>query len=135
MWMKRQYAMAGDVGGIDVTQSGPLTVVIGVVSAALGAFGLWLANRMLGKAAFQTAINSGFQALTDQLQEERKEMQARWDLERINWAATEAQLRGEIINLTQAIESLKAYLRRKGLDVPEAHAPAADFIMLEGRKE
>lgn len=124
--------MAGDVGGVDVSQHGPLAAAIGLLSAGLGAFGLWLANRMLGKAAFQTAINAGFKDLTDQLQEERADLQKRWDAERVAWAAERAQLRGEIINLTQAVESLKSLLRRRGIDLPEAHSPAADFVILDG---
>jgi cation transport regulator ChaB len=126
--------MAGDVGGLDVSQHGPLTALVGLVSAGLGAFGLWLANRMLGKAAFQTAINAGFKDLTDQLQEERKDLQSRWDAERVAWAAERAQLRGEIINLTQAVESLKSLLRRRGIDVPETHSPPTDFLILDGDK-
>jgi hypothetical protein len=122
---------AGDVGGVDPAHAGGLLGWLGgAVTAGLGAFGLWLANRTLGRAAFQTAMNDGFSKLTDQLQEERKEMQARWDAERIAWAAERAQLRGEIINLTQAVESLKSLLRRSGIQVPDIRTPPADYVVL-----
>lgn len=105
--------------------------IVAVVSATLGAFGLWLANRMLGKAAFQTAINSGFDKLTDQLQEERAALLKERNEERVAWAAERAQLRGEIINLTQAVESLKAYLRRNGLDIPDVYHAPTEMIVVE----
>lgn len=130
----RALAMAGDVGHVDPAQTGILAAGLTLAGAALGAFGLWLANRMLGKAAFQTAINAGFKDLTDQLQEERKSMFAERTAERLAWASERAQLRGEIINLTQAVESLKALLRRRGIDVPEMHAPPVDLIILEGEQ-
>lgn len=132
--------MAGDVGGVDVSQSGWFAAIGAVVAAALGAAGLWLANRLVGKAAIQAQLNIQFKDFTDQLQEERTEMKKAWDAERtmwreekVAWAGERAQLRGEIINLTQAIESLKSYLRRNGLDVPEAHTPPTDFIILEAK--
>lgn len=86
--------------------------------AALGAAGLWLANRLMGKAAFQKAISEGFQALTHELQEERDNYRRMLDAERLAWQGERAQLRGDVINLTQAIESLKALLRRNGIEVP-----------------
>lgn len=104
--------------------------LIGVATAALGAFGLWLAQRMLGKAAFQTAINSGFKDLTDQLQEERAAMRQEMTDERIKSAAVEAQLRGEIINLTQVIEGLKNILRENGIPVPSKHQAPVDFVIV-----
>jgi hypothetical protein len=127
--------MAGDVGGITPDAHGPLAALVGFAGATLGAFGLWLANRMLGKAAFQTAINSGFKELTDQLQEERKAYRDQLDAERLAWAGERAQLRGEIINLTQAIESLKSLLRRNGIAVPDMHTPAPDFVVLEEKPD
>ncbi len=117
----------------------------GAVSAALGAFGLWLANRMLGKAAFQTAINSGFKDLVDQLQEERKasqdiihSMRQEWDAERITTAAERAQLRGEIINLTQTVESLKSWFRTQGIPVPRSKAHeliTPEHVMVELKQD
>lgn len=103
---------------------------IAVVTGVIGVFGLWLANRMLGKAAFQTAINSGFKDLTDQLQEERKAMREEMTAERVKAAAVEAQLRGEIINLTQVIEGLKKILRENGIPVPARHLEPSEFITI-----
>lgn len=110
--------------------------VTGVIGAALGACGLWLANRMLGKAAFQTAINAGFNGLTDQLQEERDFFRKQLAEERISWAGERAEFRGEILNLTQTIESLKHLLIRSGIDVPMGSpTPAAPMTVLgEDRK-
>ncbi len=89
---------------------------------------------MLGKAAFQTAINSGFKGLLDQLQEERALLLAQLAAERLSWSAERAQTRGEIINLTQAVESLKNLLRRKGLEVPDLHHEAPDYEILPPSK-
>lgn len=136
MWTDgRRFAMAGDVGGVDVSQAGPLAAMWTAIGAAVGAFGLWIANRMLGKAAIQTALNASFKEFTDQLQEERKTLLEERTAERLVWAKRDAELRGEIINLTQTIESLKALLRRNGIDVPDTHSPASDFVILPGDKQ
>lgn len=134
--------MAGDVGGVDPSQAGILGAIGAAMAAGVGAFGLWVANRLLGKAAIQAQLNIQFKDFTDQLQEERAEMRKAWDAERTSWrdeklawAGERAQLRGEIINLTQAIESLKAHLRRNGIDVPEVHRPAPDFDIIPGSGE
>ncbi len=124
--------MAGDVGGLDVSQNGPLAALVGLLSAGLGAFGLWLANRMLGRAAFQTAINDGFAKLTQDLQDERDLLRKELVAERVSRAAKEAELHGAILNLTQTVESLKALLRRNGIPVPEMHQPPTEFLELEG---
>lgn len=128
------YAMAGDVGGVDASQTGMIAAAATALGAAIGSFGLWLANRMLGKAAVQTAINTGFKELLDQIQKERERERLAHASEIVRLEGANAQLRGEVINLTQALESLKAFLRRKGLDVPETHSPAADFVILDGDK-
>lgn len=93
--------------------------IVAAASAGLGACGLWLANRMLGKAAFQTAINSGFKELLDQLQEERRVLMAELSSERIANSTERTQMRGEIANLRQVVESLKNVLRDNGIPVPE----------------
>lgn len=108
--------------------------ITGVFGAALGACGLWLASRMMGKAAFQTAINQGFQGLTASLQAERDSFRQQLAEERVTRAAIEAQLRGEMLNLTQTIESLKHLLIRHGIDVPMPHAEPGEMTVLEGRK-
>ena len=94
-------------------------VVSAIVSAVLGAMGLWLANRVVGKAAFQTAINQGFEALTNQLQEERKQLLAEIEMGR----AERAELADKIADLVRTVESLKALLRAHGIDVPDDHLP------------
>lgn len=99
-----------------------MTAVTAAGSAAMGAFSLWLANRLLGKAAFQTAINNGFQALTNELQEERMALLKQLNEVQVQSASERAELRGEIINLTQVVEGLKNLLRRHGIPVPHAKA-------------
>lgn len=106
----------------------------GVIGAGLGAVGLWLASRLMGKAAFQTAINQGFQGLTASLQEERDSFRQQLAEERITRAGIEAQLRGEILNLTQTIESLKHLLIRHGIDVPMPHVEPGEMTVIEGKK-
>lgn len=108
--------MAADGGDLSGISAGFLASG----SAVFGAFGLWLANRLMGKAAFQTAINNGFQSLLNELQEERAAMAKQHNEERVRAAAEHAELRGEIINLTQVVEGLKSILRRHGIPVPKA---------------
>jgi hypothetical protein len=94
---------------------------------------LFAAQRLVGKAAWQTAITAANKDLIDQLQEERRDMIAERASERVAWAGERAQMRGEIINLTQAFESLKAYLRREGINIPEgAYHPPAEMTVIEG---
>lgn len=54
--------------------------------------------------------------------------------ERITRAGIEAQLLGEILNLTQTIESLKHLLIRHGIDVPMPHVEPGEMTVIEGRK-
>lgn len=113
------------------------TIVTSVVSAAFGALGLWWANRVLGKAAFQTAINQGFEALTNQLQEERKELLAEIEEGRRRGRDERAALTAKINELVRTVEGLKALLRVNGIDVPESHGPdeiAALVLEQEARK-
>lgn len=107
--------MAADGEGV-----GWMTAATGAGSAVFGAFGLWLANRLMGKAAFQTAIGDGFVKLTNELQEERLELRKQMNDERLRVAAEHAELRGEIINLTQVVEGLKRILRQNGIPIPKA---------------
>jgi hypothetical protein len=120
-----RYALAGELN-VEPHNVGWITAVGTAVGAVIGGFALWCANRLLGKAAFQTAINAGFSSLTDQLQEERSLLLAQIaserraaERERLQSAAERASLRGEIRNLTQVVESLKALLRANGIEVPE----------------
>lgn len=96
----------------------------------MGAAGLWLANRLVGKAAVQSALNTGFKSLMEEmraqnamlvadLERERKENNA----ERVAWASERATMRGELRNLMQTVESLKALLRRNGVQIPDNDHP------------
>lgn len=127
-----------------------LAWVGGVFTAGVGALGLWLANRLMGKAAFQQAINNGFKDLLDKVNADRDRLttelhQEKVEAERerhrlaavladkeIAAAAERAQLRGEIINLTQVVESLKALLRANGIPVPQSKVkgPVASMIVM-----
>lgn len=108
-------------GGFDVSPG-----LWAPVGAAVGAAGLWLANRLVGKAAVQSALNSGFQTLFTELQEERallvatlKEERIQSDKDRVAAATERSELRGEIRNLMQTVESLKSLLRRHGVSIPD----------------
>lgn len=129
--------MAGDVGGIDPAHPSLFTAMAGLTGALAGAIGLWLANRLLGKAAFQTAINDGFTKLTQELQEERESLRKTLNEERVSWAAERATLQGEIRNLMQTIESLKNALRRHGVPIAEGRAlePDAGALILPAPKD
>lgn len=108
----RAVAMADDAGAA-ASQVGLIAAAATAIGAAIGAFGLWLANRMLGKAAFQSAINTGFSELLKRTEEMH-------EAERRGWRETELGLRGEIVNLRQTISSLTSDLRRRGvIDIPE----------------
>lgn len=106
----------------------------GIIGAALGACGLWLANRLMGKAAFQQAINSGFTELTKQVREERDFFRKQLAEERIAWSAERADFNGKILNLTQAVESLKHLLVRNGIPVPMGHNEAEPMTIIEREK-
>jgi len=95
------------------------TVLTGVASAVFGALGLWWANRIMGKAAFQTAINQGFEALTNQLQEERSQLLAEIESGRARGRAERAELADKIADLVHTVEGLKALLRAHGIDIPD----------------
>ena len=124
-WTKGRLAMAGDVPPLDAANSSLLGWLSGLATATIGAAGLWLAQRVLGKAAFQTAINDGFAKLTADLQEERDQLKRelaaeheRIQAERVAWAVERTSMLGEIRNLKQAVQSLKALLRKHGVSIP-----------------
>lgn len=113
--MSVRAAMAGDAPGLE--HANALTTVLGwlagLATATVGAVGLWLAQRVLGKAAFQTAINDGFSKLTQDLQEERDRLTKEIAAERIAWADERATLKGRIRQLEQTLASLE---RRFGIE-------------------
>jgi len=111
----------------------------GTIVAGLGVLGSWVGARLLGKAAFKKATDEGWASLTTKLQEERTTLDKmvhdlRDELaeERIATAAERAQLRGEIITLTQICLSMESALRDAGLPVPERrYPPAATHTMVQ----
>lgn len=111
----------------------PALVQGGAITAAIGAVGLWLANRMAGKAAVQAALNQGFEKLYTELHAQLVEERKQRNADRIRYEATTSQLQGEINNLTQALESLKHELRRHNIPIPllRSPPPASGFIVLE----
>lgn len=118
-----------------VTSAAWFAPAVALISSVMTALILFAAQRLVGKAAWQTAITAGNRDLIDQLQEERRDMRAERSAERLSWEGERAQMRGEIINLTQAFESLKSYLRREGINVPEGvFHPASEMTVIEGRK-
>lgn len=119
----RTLAMADGVGG---EAPGLITAVATTGGAMIGGFALWLANRLMGRAAFQTAINDGFAKLVQEVQEERDVAKRERDAfksaleaERIAWAEERAHLQGELRNVMQVVESLKRLLVRAGIEIPE----------------
>jgi hypothetical protein len=132
---------------VDDLVSLPLWLKYGL-GAAIAALGAWLANRLIGKAAWQQSINSGFNNLVVALQAEREALIADFKAERIELTtrleelekeyeaakaeahAERVQLRGEIRNLVQVIRSLENTLRAAGIPIPESPAPSAVVFQL-----
>lgn len=106
------------------------TVIVG----ALGMVGLWLANRLMGKAAFQQAINSGFKNLLDEVNADREALRKTLEHERLETAIERDSLRGEIRQLNQLVESLMRMLRDNGIPLPETRSIAVPVSFLEFRK-
>jgi len=113
----------------------------GLATATIGALGLFLAQRVLGKAAFQTAINDGFKKLHDAEEQHRVRLEGdlaslrtTFNAAQVQWAAERASLEGQIRNLTQANLSLRHLLQRAGLSVPDEPAgpSATGATIIEG---
>lgn len=118
--------------GMPSDAPGLWAAIAGVIGAVIGGFSLWLANRLMGKAAFQQAINSGFSDLTRQVREDRDFFRNQLAEERLAWAAERAEFNGKILNLTQSIESLKHLLIRHGIPIPLPHQEPDPFTVIEG---
>lgn len=130
--MRNGFAMADGGHGDTAASAAWFAPVLAFVSAIAAATILFFARRLVGKAAWETAMATANKDLIDQLQEERRDFIQMRNAERIEWASERSQLHGEIINLTQAFESLKSYLRREGINVPEtAYHPFAGVIVIE----
>lgn len=132
-WTGYRFAMA-DGGHSDAVASAAwFAPALALISSVMTAIILFAAQRLVGKAAWETAMATANRDLIDQLQEERRDMLAERAAERIEWVAKFAQQRGEIINLTQALESMKSYLRRQGIEIPEGtFHPAGEMTVIEG---
>lgn len=129
--MTSSSAMAAEPPPIDPDLAKLLSSILGwiagLATATVGATGLWLAQRVLGKAAFQTAINDGFAKLTTDLQEERdrllREIAAERTViaaERIAWSEERSQLKGRIRQLEQVVQGLQRRLGITPEDQPDA---------------
>lgn len=108
--------------------------------AFIGGVGLWLANRVIGKAAFQTMITTGFAELHTQELAARIELRseliaAREELllARAELGAAKAQMASdrfecakEVAGLRRVIGALRRVMRDAGLTVP------ADEELLQG---
>lgn len=106
---------------------------VAAISSVMTAIILFAAQRLVGKAAWETAMAAANRDMIDQLQEERRDYQHARAEERAEWAQRNAELEGRVVNLTQALESLKSYLRRKGIEIPEAsYHPVIEMIVIEG---
>jgi hypothetical protein len=121
--------VAANPGNIE---PGWLTIVVDVAKVALGAAGLWLAQRTLGKAGLEQALNDRIKEIIKidrdsmkSLREELKVERAARVSEQLVTTREHAQLRGEIANLNQTIESLTERLRNAVIDglVLEPEAP------------
>jgi hypothetical protein len=125
--------MAGGGHSDAVTSAAWFAPALALISSVVTAFILFAAQRLVGKAAWETAMATANRDLIDQLQEERRDMLAERAAERVAWAAERSQFTGEIINLTQALESLKSYLRRQGIEIPEgANHPPVEMTVIKG---
>jgi hypothetical protein len=103
----RALAMAADGGGLGDVSPGFLAGLFTVVGAAIGGVALWLAQRLAGKAAWQNAMTTHWDAIT-------KRMDAMHAEERAAWQTEKLQLRGEIVNLKMAVAGLTARLQSDG---------------------
>jgi hypothetical protein len=109
----RAVAVADDAGSA-ASQVGLIAAAATALGAAISAIGLWLANKLIGKAAFETMMTTRFQVMMDQQRAFHAE-------ERAAWKDAELRLNGEIVNLRQTVASLTSTLRRQGvIDIPEA---------------
>lgn len=128
MTVRLQYAGASGVSD-KIEQAGLLqpllTFISGITVSALGACGMWMANRLMGKAAFRNAIDSGFEKLVDQLQQERSELALMLERERQAWTAERTELVAEIGRLRGEVDCLADYLRQHGITIPANTPPVA----------
>lgn len=130
--MRSHVAMAD--GYDPVSAKTVLTWLSGLATATIGGAGLWLAQRVLGKAAFQTAINDGFSKLTQELQEERDRLRSDAEVERVKlaaeriaWSEERFLLKGRIRQLEQQVQGLEERLGIEPVIPREAEAGATEL--------
>ena len=95
---------------------GLVTAVAGSIGAVAGGFFLWLAQRLMGRAAIQTAINDGFAKLVDDLQAERRALIEELERRDAQWAIERDELKGEIRQLKQLVQSAERPSQRSAAD-------------------
>ncbi len=111
----------------DHAQSG--SVAVG--GAVIGAIGLWLANRLVGKAAMQTAMNHLAEILLKEMKAENAGLRKALLAERVTAREQQLTMQGEIDNLHQVVESLERVLRDHGVIIPQRTGrPKQDYIQL-----
>lgn len=114
------------------------------VTAAAG----WLAQRLVGKAAWEQMVANANRDLIESLRTERADLRNEFsayklDSERrrqqlhdefeaykIHMAGENAQLRGEVLNMTQAMQGLKRLVITLGGELPEDRYPPAAMSTL-----
>lgn len=127
--MGLRFAMA-DGGYHHAAEVTPwFTPATALASSAVTAFVVWAGQRLIGKAAWQTAITAANRDLIDQLQEERSTLRDEFDTYKVESLADRTRLHNEIYNLTQALQSLHALLRREGVEVPLSHYRETDGVI------
>lgn len=106
--------------------TGDTSIWVPVVAAGVTGIAAWFTAQHAGKVAMQQALNTGFKDLLASVQADHKDcherltrLEERYNAARLRGEAERAQLRGEIINLTQVIISLENLLREQGIDIPE----------------
>ena len=117
--------------------SADLSIWVPVAVAGVTGLATWFAAQHAGKAAMQQALNTGFKDLLASVQAEHREchdrlsrLEAQYAQAKLKGVAERAQLRGEIINLTQVIISLENILREQGIPVPErVRAPTVNATL------
>lgn len=101
---------------------GPL---LGAGATAAGGILLWMAQRLLGKAAVQTSLNQGFKELMEQMRTElreachqRDEFKTLLEREREGREGDRLRFNGEMNQLRNMCESMERLLRGAGIEMP-----------------
>lgn len=114
--------MTASVKTMDKEVWGPL---LGAAATAIGAALLWMAQRLLGKAAVQTSLNQGFKELMEQMRTElreachqRDEFKVLLAREREGREADRLRFNGEMSQLRAMCEGMERLLRNAGIEMP-----------------